>query len=327
MDRFRAESPADTTAVRERVAIFREQLRHNSRRIAVVTSGGTTVPLEKNCVRFVDNFSQGTRGAISTEQLLNVWHPHWLHCINALQRGRHGEHRACMQAGYHVVFLTRQSARQPFVRQLPSLCSADVLAELLEASDSATIQLNDLAKQRIEPFWPLINDVLKNHRLLTIHFSTVFEYLAYLEAIAHDLQACSPCMSTLARIHAWASLRSVVMTGAPACVQEFGSRVLFYLAAAVSDFYVPWPDVPEHKIQSRDGKMALTMENVPKCLGLLRHEWAPSAFHVSFKLETDEALLISKAQRAVESYGVHCVVANMLHTRSSRFGHFHALPL
>lgn len=93
---------------------------------------------------------------------------------------------------------------------------------------------------------------------------------------------------------------------------------MFYLAAAVSDFYVPWPEVPEHKIQSRDGKMALTMENVPKCLGLLRNEWAPRAFHVSFKLETDEDLLISKAQKSIEAYGVHCVVANMLHTRSQR---------
>lgn len=100
---------------------------------------------------------------------------------------------------------------------------------------------------------------------------------------------------------------------------------MFYLAAAVSDFYVPWPEVPEHKIQSRDGKMALTMENVPKCLGLLRNEWAPRAFHVSFKLETDEDLLISKAQKSIKAYGVHCVVANMLHTRSHRCGDLHLL--
>ena len=29
------------------------------RPIVVVTSGGTTVPLERNCVRFIDNFSEG----------------------------------------------------------------------------------------------------------------------------------------------------------------------------------------------------------------------------------------------------------------------------
>ena len=33
---------------------------------------------------------------------------------------------------------------------------------------------------------------------------------------------------------------------------------------------------------------------VPKMLGSLRHMWAPEAFLVSFKLETDEGLLISK---------------------------------
>jgi phosphopantothenate-cysteine ligase len=32
-----------------------------------VTSGGTTVPLERQMVRFLDNFSAGTRGAISAE--------------------------------------------------------------------------------------------------------------------------------------------------------------------------------------------------------------------------------------------------------------------
>ena len=33
--------------------------------LAVVTSGGTTVPLEQRTVRFIDNFSTGTRGARS----------------------------------------------------------------------------------------------------------------------------------------------------------------------------------------------------------------------------------------------------------------------
>lgn len=33
---------------------------------------------------------------------------------------------------------------------------------------------------------------------------------------------------------------------------------------------------------------------VPKMLALLRHRWAPEAFAVSFKLETDESILISK---------------------------------
>lgn len=43
-----------------------------ARPLVVVTSGGTTVPLERNCVRFIDNFSKGTRGALSAEQFLQV---------------------------------------------------------------------------------------------------------------------------------------------------------------------------------------------------------------------------------------------------------------
>ena len=39
-------------------------------KLIIVTSGGTSVPLEKNTVRSVENFSTGTRGALSTEQFL-----------------------------------------------------------------------------------------------------------------------------------------------------------------------------------------------------------------------------------------------------------------
>lgn len=38
-----------------------------AKRVVCVTSGGTTVPLEQRCVRFIDNFSSGHRGATSTE--------------------------------------------------------------------------------------------------------------------------------------------------------------------------------------------------------------------------------------------------------------------
>ena len=37
------------------------------RKVAVVTSGGTMVPLEKRTVRYIDNFSTGLRGAALAE--------------------------------------------------------------------------------------------------------------------------------------------------------------------------------------------------------------------------------------------------------------------
>lgn len=39
---------------------------------------------------------------------------------------------------------------------------------------------------------------------------------------------------------------------------------------------------------------------------------------VSFKLETEEALLVPKATTALRTYGVHAVVANELHSRAER---------
>ena len=46
---------------------FVEQHATENRRVALVTSGGTTVPLENQTVRFIDNFSAGTRGSASAE--------------------------------------------------------------------------------------------------------------------------------------------------------------------------------------------------------------------------------------------------------------------
>ena len=49
------------------MAQFVEDNARKGRRVVVVTSGGTTVPLERNTVRFIDNFSTGSRGAHSAE--------------------------------------------------------------------------------------------------------------------------------------------------------------------------------------------------------------------------------------------------------------------
>lgn len=43
---------------------------------------------------------------------------------------------------------------------------------------------------------------------------------------------------------------------------------------------------------------------VPKMLGVLRGSWAPEAYVISFKLETDESILVDKArQLSVEGLG------------------------
>ena len=43
--------------------------------VVLISSGGTSVPLEKNTVRSVENFSTGTRGARSAEYFLSKGFP------------------------------------------------------------------------------------------------------------------------------------------------------------------------------------------------------------------------------------------------------------
>ena len=68
----------------------------------------------------------------------------------------------------------------------------------------------------------------------------------------------------------------------------------------------------EHKIQSDEGVPRLPLNRVPKMLGMLRSTWCPEAFLISFKLETDDAILLQKARGSLERYGMNMVIANLL---------------
>ena len=46
-----------------------------------------------------------------------------------------------------------------------------------------------------------------------------------------------------------------------------GPSAILYLAAAVSDFYIPVSQMPGHKIQSSNGPLSLSLQLVPKMLG------------------------------------------------------------
>ncbi|GIL85353.1 hypothetical protein Vretimale_10645 [Volvox reticuliferus] len=319
---FLADSPVSGEAVADAVSDFIQRHSENNtlllgddqttnRPIVVVTSGGTTVPLERRCVRFIDNFSAGTRGALSTERFL--------------------------EAGYAVIFLTRSGSQQPFARLLPAAdppelvnriaCLASAISSGTPAgsaeplSSGCQFATTPIIEPAVEPpaasaaagggdggggddpmaggelvgirpeHAAAVAQVLRAQRacreagtLLTIKYETIFEYLTYLHIIA-DL------------------------------LRPLGPRAMLYLAAAVSDFYIPWNQLVEHKIQSSDGPLVLHLQKVPKMLGVLVRDWVPQAFVVSFKLETDQRILVEKASLALQRYGVHLVVANLLHNR------------
>lgn len=113
MDEFQKQNPVDASYVREQLQAFCTPLRGTANRIAVVTSGGTTVPLEKRCVRFLDNFSSGRRGAISTEELLKVRH------LSTLSNS------VALQAQQHIQWLAMHAGRV--------LCCASVTADISAA--------------------------------------------------------------------------------------------------------------------------------------------------------------------------------------------------
>lgn len=67
-----------------------------------------------------------------------------------------------------------------------------------------------------------------------------------------------------------------------------------YMAAAVSDFWIPHEKMAQHKIQSKEvGEEGYTlrMDNTPRMLGNVKHLWNPKTILISFKLETDMQIL------------------------------------
>lgn len=252
-----------------------------ARRVVLITSGGTTVPLENQTVRFIDNFSAGTRGATSAEYFL--------------------------EAGYAVIFLHRQFSLLPYSRHYSH--SINCFLDFLTEGQNGEV----LAKQEYQE--KMLNVLRKyttsktSNTLLLLPFITISEYLWELKEIA-------------------------------LLMRPLGSSGLFYLAAAVSDFFVPRERLAEHKIQSgelpptqaeqeKDGegkskppnsvpvgkKLVIDLDPVPKFLKSLVEGWAPEGMIVSFKLETDPSLLVSKAQAALRRYAHHLVIGNLLSTR------------
>jgi phosphopantothenate-cysteine ligase len=126
--------------------------------------------------------------------------------------------------------------------------------------------------------------------LLQISFVSLNEYLALLKVICHVLE-------------------------------PLGESYLAFLAAAVSDFHLPMSKIATHKIQSRDGPLKFELQQVPKVLKVLKAQWCPKAFIVTFKLETDVSLLEKKARAHLDvhnGYGVQAVVGNILGEHQKR---------
>lgn len=263
--------------------------RAEGRRVVLVTSGGTTVPLERQLVRFIDNFSAGTRGATSAEYFL--------------------------ETGYAVIFLHRQFSLLPYSRHYSH--ATDCFLDFLHEGPSGSVVANEEYREKMLTVLRKYQSAKNKNLLLTLPFTTVNDYLYVLREISQ-------------------------------LMRPLGPSGLLYLAAAVSDFFVPPERMVEHKIQStnatdklagpvvetkrneeeetfdnfdsspavpRSKRLIIDLDPVPKFLKNLVDGWAPEGMIVSFKLETDPNILVHKAKYSLDRYQHHLVIGNLLSTR------------
>ncbi|XP_038058150.1 phosphopantothenate--cysteine ligase-like isoform X2 [Patiria miniata] len=190
-----------------------------------------------------------------------------------------------LSEGYAVIFLHRHKTLLPYERHLANTRLTDVLDIRNDSDGTQQIIANQDKFPKLLSILKGYKEVQASNSLLLIEFMMLQEYLYLLQAAAEALSFA-------------------------------GTHAMFYLAAAVSDFYIPSEEMIEHKIQSADGPPNIILHVVPKMLTPLVRHWAPEAFVVSFKLETDRSLLLDKARQALEKYNHQVVIANILEERN-----------
>ncbi|RNA04094.1 phosphopantothenate--cysteine ligase [Brachionus plicatilis] len=246
---------------KEKIDNFVKFHKQNNTNVVLITSGGTTVPLEHNTVRFIDNFSIGTRGSASAEYFI--------------------------QKSYAVLFVHRRRSLRPFERKFHNVNLLKLINKNEPNAPTELFKVNQsLINFNFDQLLESHQDAVEKNLILNVDFITVFEYFALLD------YSCR-------------------------AISSLEKNALVYLAAAVSDFYVPLNEMPEHKIQSSDGNLVLDLKPVPKMVGKLRSEWCPKAYVVTFKLETDPSLLLTKAKKSIEKYQHNCVIGNILEQRKN----------
>ncbi|KAL3803117.1 hypothetical protein ACHAW5_001981 [Stephanodiscus triporus] len=271
---------------------------HVSRKspIALVTSGGTLAPLESEMVRYLDNFSTGTRGAIAVEELAGG--PPTFEGLGRLfdcrRRRRGGGGRGDRRRGDDGPALH------------PDLVDSSVLRSALRERDV----------------------VVSRRALLTVEFRSVDEYLRALRLCSTALGACGSwglayLAAAVSDFHVPAGRRSAHKIQS----RDYGtvvgssssSSTTATAAAMIAGGYDGEGGGEEEAMRiNPDGTLSLTLYPVPKAMPELRRIWCPEAYVVSFKLETDPTILREKSALAMERSGVHLVVGNVLSTRYER---------
>jgi len=152
--------------VMDSLTTFVKTHQSEARPIVLVTSGGTSVPLEKNMVRSVENFSTGSRGSSSAEYFLSK--------------------------GYAVIFLYRPGSLQPFLRRISSEYGG--LGEITPklASTLASSLGEDTSGFDLPSFVDPVKefDRVIDKTLFMVDYKTVTDYLELFEEICKVVDVC-----------------------------------------------------------------------------------------------------------------------------------------
>lgn len=227
-----------------------------------------------------------------------------------------------LESGYAVIFMHRQFSLLPYSRHYSH--STDCFLDFLHENPDGSVVANPAHQEKMLRVFRKYNAAKRQNLLLMLPFTTITDYLYELRAVAQ-------------------------------LMRPLGPNGLLYLAAAVSDFFVPAERMAEHKIQSTDAtdmlkqqqgpttvtkesrepqqdeetfdnfdsspavprskRLIVDLDPVPKFLKNLVDGWAPEGMIVSFKLETDSKILVHKAKYSLERYQHHLVIGNLLSTR------------
>ncbi|KAI0388666.1 DNA/pantothenate metabolism flavoprotein [Xylariaceae sp. FL0594] len=293
-------------ALAQHVAAAREFINQHAaanRRVVLVTSGGTTVPLEKQTVRFIDNFSAGTRGATSAEYFL--------------------------EAGYAVIFLHRQFSLLPYSRHYSH--STDCFLDHLCESEDGSVVVNPAHQEKMQRVLRKYNAAKTQNLLLMLPFVTITDYLHELRAVAQLMRPLGP--NGLLYLAAAVSdffvppermsehkIQSTNATEGFSNKTTTSSNNIHQGPTTITsekreedeeafDNFDSSPAVPRSK------RLIVDLDPVPKFLKNLVDGWAPEGMIVSFKLETDPAILVHKARYSLDRYQHHLVIGNLLTTR------------
>ncbi|KAK1142233.1 Phosphopantothenate--cysteine ligase cab2 [Aspergillus melleus] len=238
-----------------------------------------------------------------------------VHFIDNFSRGTRGARSAeyFLQSGYAVIFLHRQNSLIPYARRYSP--QKKRILDLQDADDDSHGGRDPLRRS----YEDQIRDALKDHRcakeynnLLLLPFETISDYMF--------------------------QLRSVTML-----MQSLRTKGLVYLAADVSDAFIPpsrmienkkqpaqlpFPfnqsgvrivgstnthDENHHALPQNPENPGIELKPVPKFLKNLVGEWLPTgSMIVSLKLEADPNILLHKARSSLQRYNHHLVIGSLV---------------